>query len=171
MLFELSVIAITVIFLLLLFKIDKNTLKHFFFAFIAVLLFEYFTQALWFNKSLEPWTYLYLDISWIITIGWAIIIVVGMKLVELYFPTMREKKRFFLYLIFITLAGLVAESVVLKQGIREYSSATLRIMSGVKIGNVPIEALYYIPVFMTLVISFMKYMEMIFEKKAKKATK
>jgi len=57
--------------------------------------------------------------------------------------------------------------VVLGLGIREYSSAAQRMLSGITLGNVPIGALYYIPVFMVLVISFVRYWETIGEEKAK----
>ena len=45
-------------------------------------------------------------------------------------------------------------------GIREYSAMAQRSMSGVLLlGLVPIEALYYIPVFMILVLGFKIYWE------------
>ncbi len=95
-LFELSVISLSIIFLLILKKLDKDILRKFGIVFIAVLLFEYFTQALWLNVNLERWAYLYLDVSWIITLGWATIIVVSMAIINLYFPRYSERSRFLL---------------------------------------------------------------------------
>ncbi|MBU0628436.1 MAG: hypothetical protein KKC75_04550 [Nanoarchaeota archaeon] len=167
MIFERSVITIAIVFLLILIKIDKDSLRKFGIILVAVLLFEYFTQALWLNKNLEPWAYLYLDVSWIIAIGWATIILVSIKIIDLYFSNLSERRRFFFYLVPITIIGIVAEGVVLGLGIREYSSAVQRMLSGIVLWNVPIEALYYIPVFMVLVISFTGYWETIVEEKAK----
>ena len=84
--FEISVILIVLSFILILRKIDKNILRKFGIIFIAVLLFEYFTQAMWLNVNLERWAYLYLDVSWVITIGWTGIIIVSMAIIDLYFP-------------------------------------------------------------------------------------
>jgi len=157
MIFEIGVILISLTILLFLYKLDKHSLKTYGLIFLGVLLFEYFTQALWLNKNLEPWAYLYLDVSWIITLGWSTIIIASKKIVELYFPTWKAPVKFLSSLVLVTIIGYFAEATVLGLGIREYSSAVLNIASGVKIGLVPIEALYYIPVFITLVLTFAAY--------------
>ena len=59
----------------------------------------------------------------------------------------------------MTLIGIAAEEVVLGLGIRAYSEAVRSVLSGMKIWRAPIETLYYIPVFMTLVVSFARYWE------------
>lgn len=159
MIFEISIIAISLIFLLIFYKFNRNVLKVYGLTFVAVLLFEYFTQALWLNKGLESWAYLYLDVSWVITLGWTTIIVIARELSALYFKKYNEKLKIIIDLIFVTIIGFFAEWVVLGLKIREYSSAVLNIASGIKIGPVPIEALYYIPVFMLLVLTFTFYWE------------
>lgn len=159
MIFEISIILITVVFLLIFSKFNKNVLKVYGLTFLWILLFEYFTQALWLNKNLESWAYLYLDVSWIITLGWTTIIVVARELSALYLSKSDEKIRLLSALVIITVVGLFAEWVVLKLGIREYSSSVLNTVSGIKIGLVPVEAIYYIPVFMLLVITFTLYWE------------
>ena len=80
--FELSVIVISIAFLLLTHKLYKSIWKKYGIIFCGVLLFEYFTQALWINKGLEAWSYLYLDVNWLITLGWSTIIIVCMTLVN-----------------------------------------------------------------------------------------
>jgi hypothetical protein len=127
--------------------------------FVAVLLFEYFTQALWLNKGLESWAYLYLDVSWVITLGWATIILVARELSSLYMNKNNEKVKIAVDLLIVTVIGFIAEWVVLGLGIREYSGAVLSVITGIKIGPVPIEAFYYIPVFMLLVLTFTLYWE------------
>lgn len=161
MIFELSVLFIVACLLVIQYKLDNKTFRRFFFAFVAVYLFQYFTQALWLNQNLEPWAYLYLDVSWILTVGWAGIIVTSMKLIDLYFPRLPEGVRYIFQVIIIGLIGFLAEWVVVGLGIRHYPSAVREIFSGVMLGygKVPIEALYYIPVFMALMVAFVRYWE------------
>ena len=140
---------------------DAHWFRRFFIVFLGVLIFEYFTQPLWLNKNLEWWAYLYLDVSWVITVGWTVIIIVAEELVDYFKPGLSLKSKFFLYLLMVTAIGLMAEYLVLAIGIRGYAPAVLSILSGNKLfGLVPAEALYYIPVFMALVISFSKYWEL-----------
>lgn len=160
-LFELGVITISLAFLVILNRFDSRIWKKFAITFIGVLLFEYFTQAMWLNLNLEKWAYLYLDVSWVITIGWTTIILVSISIIDMYFPKDTERERFFLYFIPITIIGIIAEAVVLGLGIRQYPPEVIQILSGFKIlGQTPIEALYYIPVFMLLVLSFARYWEL-----------
>ena len=159
MIFEISIIVLALVFSLILFKSDKNIFKKFGLAFIAVLLFEYFTQALWLNKGLAPLAYLYLDVSWIIGLGWATIIIVMRSIADMYFHSFTDRLKFFINLIMIGIVGFFAEWVVLGLDIREYSEAVKNTLSGITIGPVPIEAIYYIHVFMALVLSFNLYWE------------
>lgn len=161
MIFEISIVLLTGVFLLILNKIDNNTMRRFGLAFTAVLLFEYFTQALWINKNLESWAYLYLDISWVLTIGWAGIITVCMQVVEMYFKKANELSRFGYSVLFIGIVGFFAEWIVVGLGIRAYPPAVQEVLSGILLGygKVPIESLYYIPVFMTLMVGFIRYWE------------
>ncbi|MBT4857929.1 hypothetical protein HOK76_06060 [archaeon] len=173
MIFELTVITLSLVFLLILFKLNSKVFQRFGLAFVAVLLFEYFTQALWLNLNLEPWSYLYLDVSWILTIGWATIIVVSLELIELYFPNYSEKVRYFLSIFIIGIVGFFAEWAVIALGIRDYPLAVKQGLSGILLGygKVPIEALYYIPVFMALMVAFVRYWEMLLSQKPKKTKK
>jgi len=115
------------------------------------------------DMNLEKWAYLYLDVSWIITVGWATIIVVSMTIIDMYFPRDSELHRFLFYLIPITIIGTIAEATVVKLGIRGYPPAVQEVLSGYTLLNTaPIEALYYIPVFMALVIAFARYWEISF---------
>jgi hypothetical protein len=159
-LFELSVIFLAAVFFLLIQKLDKDAKRKFLFTFLGILVFEYFTQALWRNTDLEAWAYLYLDVSWVIALGWTVIIVASRTIIDLYFPRETEGGRFLSYLLPITIIGMVAEGVVLSLGIRVYPAAVQELFSGIYIGVIPIETAYYIPVFMMLVIAFSRYWEL-----------
>ena len=171
-LFELAIIVLALVFLLILYKIDNKVLRRFFLVFIGILLFQYFTQALWLTKNLEPWTYLYLGVNWIITIGRSTMVIVSMAIVDIYFSRYSEKIRFLLYLVLLTISGVFAEAMTVAQGNIQYHPALKEVFSGYTIlGSVPVEALYYIPVFMMLVISFVRYWELALESKEKRKKK
>ena len=161
MIFEISVIALVGLFLLIINKLDSGVFRRFALACAAVLLFEYFTQALWINKNMASWSYLYLDVNWILTIGWAGIIVVCLQIIELYFPNLNELTRYIYSVLLVGIVGFFAEWVVVGLGIREYPPGVQESLSGIMLGygKVPIEALYYIPVFMALMIAFVRYWE------------
>jgi len=169
MIFEISVLILVSVFILILYKLDTKVIRRFWISFVAVLIFEYFTQALWINRNLEPWSYLYLDVNWILTIGWAGIITVCMQVIDLYFPQLKEKVRYVLSVLFIGIVGFFAEWVVVGMSIRHYPEAVKSVLSGITLGDamVPIEALYYIPVFMALMVSFVRYWEINFDEKIK----
>ena len=171
-LFEISVILMCLAFLLILRKIDQHTIRKFILICVAVYLFEFFTTSMWLNLNLERWAYLYRDTSWVLTIGWATIIIVSMKIIDLYFNKESEFERFLFYLVPITFIGIVAEASFIYLGIRKYPMEIVQTLSGKTIfGLVPIEALYYIPVFMALVISFSRYWEINFRENTLITTK
>lgn len=157
--FEIFVIIATILILFILKKSDHNIFKKFFITIIAVLLFEYLTSALWVNQDLEVWAYLYKGVSWIITLGWVSIILASVGIIDALFPRISERKKFIYQIVLISIVGFFAEIFVRSIGIREYSSLAQQALSGIMIINVPLEAFYYIPVFMALVLSFKRYWE------------
>ena len=70
-----------------------------------------------------------------------------------------EKNRFILYLFFIEAITVPIESVLLITGVREYAPVLTETMSGFTIPFtiVPIEAVFAVPLFAALIISFYKY--------------
>lgn len=158
-LFEILVILASIIVYYILQLKDKSLWKKFTITFVGVLLFEYFTQALWFNKNLESWAYLYLDVSWIITLGWTFIILASIAIIDSFCNKYSEKKRYVFSILLASAVGFIAEALVRNIGIREYAARTQEFLSGVQLLSVPIEAFYYIPVFMALIIAFKKYWE------------
>tara|TARA_Y100000034_G_scaffold136768_1_gene215591 strand:+ start:25620 stop:26189 length:570 start_codon:yes stop_codon:yes gene_type:complete len=166
--FEISVILISVLLLLVLVKMEKKTLKRYLILVVGFLIFEFFTQPLWHNKNMSNWAYLYQDVSWVLTIGWASILLFSMFITDYYFK-LRETKRFFIYLLIAGIIGIIAEAIVISLGIRSYSPDVMVVLSNINIvfTQVPIETLYYMPVFMALIIGFTRYFEMCFNKTTK----
>lgn len=167
--FEVGVILLTLLTLFILNKSNSHTMRRFGLAVIGVFLFEYFTHPLWINQNLQSWAYLYLDVSWVITLCWVNLIMISMAIVEYMLPKLSELKKFVSLLGLITIGGLYLEWFFLRLDIRkypaaiqEYIDATYRIA-----GVVPIIEILYIPTFMGLVIGFIKYWEISLSQKNK----
>ena len=155
--FELVVLAVTIACFLLLPKLKNKIGWRFLAIAVGVLLFELFTGPMWHNYRLGIWAYVYRDVSWILTLGWTSLILAVVTAIDKLLPHWKEWKRFLLYLFVLTLFAFPLEILVVNIGIRGYAPEVLAALSGVQAFSVPIEALYYIPVFMGLVISFYKY--------------
>lgn len=166
LIFELLVIALSIgVIGYLVSKKNWVLLKRFGLIATGILIFELFTQPLWNNYSMSWWAYLYVDVSWILTLGWTMIIYFAWLITEKYIHPPKEYQRFFYTLFISAITGLAAEAVVISLGIRSYSPEVQEIISGyTPLFNIPLEAFFYIPLFMTLVISFVKYWELIINK-------
>jgi hypothetical protein len=155
--FELFVVAVFAGTLFVLPKIKDRIWLRFTVMAVGVLIFELFTAPMWNNHKMGKWAYLYHDISWVLTIGWTSLILSVVLLVDKLLPTVKEWQRFLLYLGILTVAIIPLEMLVVNIGIRSYSPEVQKAISGLFILGVPIEILYYIPVFTGLIISFYKY--------------
>jgi len=125
---------------------------------VAVFMFELFTAPLWHNLHLGRFAYVYRDVSWVLTLGWTALIMAGMLAVDTLWKRVPERRRFFGYLLFLTPAVALAEIAVRAIGVRGYSPEVMASISGVFLpAGVPVELLYYVPVFLTLTIAFSRY--------------
>lgn len=165
MIFELLVIVITIALLIFLQSKNKNSWKVFLITAIGVLLFEYFTQALWFNQNLENWAYLYLDVSWIMTLLWTNVILFSIFVVESLKPKAREVKKFFMSIGIITLFVLIIEWILIRTNIRGYPQVILDLYESLPrlFGIVPLKELIYVFAFMSLVVAFTRYWQEIYD--------
>ena len=142
---------------------DPRILTRFLTIAVGVLIFEVFTAPMWHNHHLGAWAYVYDDVSWILTVGWAGLILSAIVLVDRNLPSLRPGKRFGAYLALLTGVVLVAEALVVNLGIRSYSQEVEETVIGLYVAGVPIEALYYIPVFLALVVGFYKYWALVID--------
>ncbi|AFY38430.1 hypothetical protein Lepto7376_2132 [[Leptolyngbya] sp. PCC 7376] len=138
-------------------KIQEKIWLRFILASVGILIFELFTGPMWYNYHMGKWAYVYRDVSWILTIGWTSLVVSVVILTDNFFPNLRDIYRFPIYLGILTFIAFPLEILVVQMGVRGYADETLSVLSGIKLFSVPIEAIYYIPVFMGLVVSFYKY--------------
>ena len=132
----------------------------------GVFLFELFTSPMWHNEHLGRFAYVYCDVSWVLTVGWTTLILGVVVSVDRWFSHDREPKRFAIYVGILLAVVTVAEIVVVALGIRKYSPEVLQAVSGISMMGVPIEILYYVPVFTTLVIAFYKYWSFVIDSAA-----
>jgi hypothetical protein len=155
--FEAVVVIGSFVMLYVLSRFKNKVVTRYLTVAVGVLIFEVFTGPMWNNFKLGVWAYVYQDVSWILTLGWSTLILSTVLLVDHFFNKLSAAKRFLLYLAVLTVLVFIAEAIVVNLGIRSYSPEVLDTIIGVYIVGVPIEGLYYVPVFMTLVISFYKY--------------
>jgi len=172
-LFEAFIVLIT---LALLFSMRKNNpklLRRYLIIVIGVLIFEVFTNPLWHNLNMGAIAYLYRDVSWILTLGWSTILITSMEMVDYLFPSAKDHVKFFIYLLFSAILGIILETIVIVIGIRAFAPEIIGRFSGINIpfSPVPIEAIYYLTVFMALIIGFTRYFEMCFDKEQHKPVK
>lgn len=163
--FEIMVLVGTGIAVFFLGRIKDKILPRFLIMAIGVLIFELFTAPMWHNYRLGGWAYVYLDVSWILTVGWTALILTVTLLVDRILAEWKAWKRFLIYLSILTLAVTILETIVVNLGIRSYAPEVLADMAGIFIFGVPIiEVFYYTPVFTGLAIGFYKYWEFVLDK-------
>lgn len=159
MIFEILILLITLALLLFFQSKNKNSWKVFLITAVGVLLFEYYTQALWFNQNLERWAYLYLDVSWIMTLLWTDVILFSIFVVERVKPKVTEVRKFFMSIGIITLFVLVIEWILIRLNIRGYPQVILDLYESLPrlFGIIPLKELIYVVAFMSLVVAFTRY--------------
>jgi hypothetical protein len=155
--FELFVVGAAVVVFLLLLRSTEKPWRRMLAMAVGVFLFELFTGPMWINEHMGRWAYVYDDLSWILTLGWATMILGVVVLVDRRLSHWSEPKRFAVYLGILLVLVTAAEMAVVGIGIRKYSPEVLATVSGIRMFGVPVELLYYVPVFTTLVIAFYKY--------------
>jgi hypothetical protein len=155
--FELFVFASFGTAMFILPKIKDKLWQRFLVMALGVLIFELFTAPMWNNHKMGQWAYLYHDVSWILTAGWTTLILSVVLVVDKLLPDTKEWQRFGLYLGILLFAIIPLEIWTVNIGIRGYAPEVLDTTSGTKLLGVPIEILYYTPVFTGIIISFYKY--------------
>jgi hypothetical protein len=84
-------------------------------------------------------------------------------LVDRHAKKLREVNRFLITLGILTPVVFGFEILLTRIGLRGYAPEIHQTVSGIYLAGVPLEALYYVPVFLALVISFSKYCFLIFD--------
>jgi len=161
LIYELSIIATTIILWLFMTKKGyKNVTRKFIILFVGVILFEIISEPMWLNTGFDSWAYIYGDITWVLTLGWVNAFMLAILGVDYFYGELSEKKKFFLYLLFISALVIPAEAFMISLGVRGYAEFLLETMrSGIVIPvlYLPLESIYAVPIFCALILSFYKY--------------
>jgi hypothetical protein len=168
LIFELlTIIFVVGLFIYMKQKGYTNILRKFLILFVSILLFEIMSEPMWNNSGFQSWTYIWQDITWVITLGWIGIFMFTFLFVDYAFPTTSEKKKFWIYLLFLEAIVVPIESILLISGVREYAPILANTLSGymIPLTQVPLEAVFAIPLFTTLIICFYKYANYLFDTK------
>jgi hypothetical protein len=126
---------------------------------VAVFLFEIVVEPMATNQNFPAWSYVFHDITILMTGLW-ILIVVGVTLVvDRLLPTIDFRLRFAAYLVFITAIATPIEGWFLANGYRVYGPSATADFIGARtlIGDIPIEVMAAIPMYLSLVIAFVRY--------------
>lgn len=166
--YQIFIIALTVsLWIFMKRKGYKNVTRKFVLLFIGVLLFELMTEPMWIISSLWSWTFIFRDISFILTLNWINAIMISILIVDYAFYDLPEKRRFWMYLLFVTGMILPLEIFLSNAGILGHAAELLARTEGIMIpfSSIPIEAIFVLPIFGTLIITFYKYTNYLMDQK------
>lgn len=158
------------------FSIDKKPLvpmnkgkwgRNLILSFIGVFLFELLVGAMVDNVNFPSWSYIWRDLTLILTGGWVLVILIATWLVDKYFINKTLVERFVLYLAFATVIVAPFEAWLIHSGRRVYLPSTVANFSGFTIPgfNIPVEIIFAIPFYLALAIAFTRYWATIFDNK------
>ena len=138
-------------------------LRKFILTFVGVLLFEFMVEPMVTNANLPSWSYIYHDISIIMSGIWILIIWASTSIVDRFFIHFNLTRKFILYLIMSAVIATPIEAWLIKTGYRIYGPTSVANFSGFRsiIFNVPIEVVFAIPMYLALIIAFARYWEII----------
>ena len=153
-------LVFAVVSMLVLARSDRHVVRKFLVVAFGIFIFEFFTSPMWNNYKMGAWAYTYQDVSWVLTVGWASLILCVIAFVDRACSGRQEWERFLLYLVVLTGIVPILEWVLVRVGIRSYSPEVLE-SGGRLCWGVPLGVFYYVAVFMALVISFYRYVSFI----------
>ena len=167
LIYEILILAVTIgLFIYMKKKGYRNVGRKFLLIIIGALLFEFMTEPIWVISEFSSWTYIYKDISMMLTLGWVNIIVFCILLVDYTYGHLPEKRRFWLYLLYTEVLAVLLSIYLVSVGALGYASELTSSISGVFIPLtiVPVETVFVFPMFISLVITFYKYVNYLINK-------
>ncbi len=134
-------------------------LKYMAISTVAILAFELIIHPAVINSGFSSWTYLYQDITVVLTMGWVMLVGVSIALVDFAFGHLSELKRFWLYLALLDAFVLLFEILFTRLGLRSYIPALAESRYGLYLPftAIPIGIALATPAMLALVIAFTKY--------------
>jgi hypothetical protein len=126
---------------------------------VAVLMFEVIVEPMATNQNFPSWSYVFHDITIIMTGLWVVLVAVCTLAVDRLLPNIDFRLRFGAYLALITIIATPIEGWFINAGYRVYGPSATADFVGIRtlIGDLPIEVVAAIPLYMALVIAFVRY--------------
>jgi len=138
---------------------------------IAVIFFEIMIEPMVLNAKLPEWSYFYRDVSIIMSGIWIIIIWLSIILVDKLFIQTKLFERFVIYLLVASVITTPIEAWLISNGFRVYGPSATENFSGYQFPftDVPIEVVFAVPFYLSLIISSSKYWIYILDNRKKVA--
>jgi hypothetical protein len=133
--------------------------RNFAIAFVGVFLFELMIEPMVTNAHFPEWSYIYHDISIVMTLGWIVLLWFVTALVDRFLPQVSHGRRFFLTLVAIAAFAAPIEEWLITHGYRAYSASAQADFSGflTPISHMPIEVIFAVPCYFALILGFVNY--------------
>ena len=128
---------------------------------VGVFFFEVMIEPMVVNSKLPSWSYIYRDISIVMTFGWVLLIWLALLLVDRLLSHLGPRRRFAAYLVVLAVIALPIEAWLISSDIRVYGGSATQDFSGFRVPlfDVAIEVAFAIPLYMALIIGFVRYWE------------
>jgi hypothetical protein len=142
-----------------------KVIRNLFITLTGVLLFELIVGAMVENVGFPSWSYIWRDITIVLSGGWVLVIVASTWFVDRFFIQKNLLERFVLYLTFATVFITPFEAWFIHTGHRVYSPSTVANFSGFVVPwlNIPLEVIFAVPFYLALVVGFARYWEIILD--------
>lgn len=132
---------------------------------IGVTIFELLIEPLVDNLKFPAWSYIYKDIS-LVRIGvWIALIAFSTTIIDKLFVGLEFVLKFILYVSLPSLLFYQLESWFINNGYRVYSYSAQVNFTGfvTPISRIPIEVAFAIPIYITLIITFVRYWRIVLD--------
>jgi hypothetical protein len=129
---------------------------------VGVFLFELMIEPMVVNANLPAWSYIYHDVSLLMTGLWVGLIWLVTYAVDRLFIQLDISRRFLLYVGVIGMLVIPIESWLIINSYRLYGPSATANFSGFTtvIADIPVEVTLAVPLYLALVIAFIRYWEM-----------
>jgi hypothetical protein len=143
----------------------EKFLRNLVITFVGVFLFELLVGAMVDNVGFPSWSYMWHDITILLTGGWVLVIWISTWLVDKYYIDKSLTERFILSLAYATVIVAPIETWLIHSGHRVYLSSTVGNFSGVMVPilNIPVEVIFAIPFYLALAVAFSRYWAIMFD--------
>ncbi len=135
--------------------------------FIGVFFFELMVEPMVVNANLPQWSYVYRDVSIIMSGAWILIIWLATLAVKRFFIHFNVRSAFISIVTTASMLAIPLEWWLINHGYRVYGPSATANFSGylTPILGIPIEITFAIPFYLALMIAFARYWEIVIDNK------